>query len=160
MAEGLHRAEEVTAEHAATRGLPRRGILNWFLGGSVAATCGSVLYPILRYLVPPEVPEAQTDRTVAARESDLKPNDGRIFAFGSRPAILVRTDEGEYRAFSATCTHLNCTVQYRSDLKQIWCACHNGLYDLTGRNVGGPPPRPLEPYRVNVANGEVVVSKA
>ena len=150
----------MTGEDAAARAYPRRGLLNWFLGGSLAATCASVLYPVLRYLVPPDVPEAETSRTVAGREGDLKPNEGRVFAFGSRPAILVRTQEGEYRAFSATCTHLNCTVQYRADLKQIWCACHNGLYDLNGKNVGGPPPRPLESYQVNVANGDIVVSKA
>ena len=50
---------------------------------------------------------------------------------------------GNYRALSATCTHLGCIVQYRSDLQEIWCACHNGLYDLNGRNISGPPPRPL-----------------
>jgi Rieske Fe-S protein len=122
--------------------------------------CASVVYPVLRYIVPPEIPEAQTERTVAAREGELKPNEGRIFPFGGRAAILVRTEEGEYRAFSATCTHLNCTVQYRSDMKQLWCACHNGSYDLAGKNVAGPPPRPLDAYRVHVANGEIVVSRS
>jgi Rieske Fe-S protein len=96
---------------------------------------------------------------VACRDGELRPNEGRIFPFGGRAAIVVRTEEGEYRAFSATCTHLNCTVQYRPDLKQIWCACHNGSSDLAGKNVAGPPPRPLETYRVDVAGGEVVVSK-
>jgi len=137
----------------------RRRLLNWFLGTSLGAMCASVLYPVLRYLVPPDVPEAQTSRAVACRDGELKPNEGRIFPFGGRAAIVVRTEEGEYRAFSATCTHLNCTVQYRPDLKQIWCACHNGSYDLAGKNVAGPPPRPLETYRVDVAGGEVVVSK-
>ena len=139
--------------------MTRRRLLNWFLGTSLGAMCASVLYPVLRYLVPPDVPEAQTSRAVACRDGELKPNEGRIFPFGGRAAIVVRTEEGEYRAFSATCTHLNCTVQYRPDLKQIWCACHNGSYDLAGKNVAGPPPRPLETYRVDVAGGEVVVSK-
>jgi len=138
----------------------RRSVLNWFLGTAAGAMCASVLYPILRYLVPPPVPEAETTRTVAAREGELKAGEARVFPFGGRPAILLRTPEGEYRALSATCTHLNCTVQYRADLKAIWCACHNGTYDLTGHNVAGPPPRPLESYRVDVARGEVVVSKA
>ena len=140
--------------------LSRRRVLNWFLGTAAGAMCASVVYPILRYLVPPQLPEAETTRTVAAREGELKPGEAKVFPFGGRPAILVRTAEGEYRSLSATCTHLNCTVQYRGDLKAIWCACHNGMYDLAGRNVGGPPPRPLESYRVDVARGEVVVSKA
>jgi cytochrome b6-f complex iron-sulfur subunit len=141
-------------------GATRRGFLGWFLGTSVGAMCAAILYPVLRYISPPDVPEAQTNSTVAARDGELKPNEGRIFRFGSRPGILVRAEDGTYRALSATCTHLNCTVQYRGDLKQIWCACHNGFYDLDGRNVAGPPPRPLEEFKVNVANGDVVVSRS
>jgi len=138
----------------------RRSFLNWFLGTSVGAMCASILYPIARYISPPEVPEAQTSRVVAARVGDLRPNEGKIFRFGSQPGLLVMTADSRYVAFSATCTHLNCTVQYRDDLKEIWCACHNGFYNLKGEVVSGPPPKPLDVYEVNVANGEVVVSKA
>jgi Rieske Fe-S protein len=119
----------------------------------------SVFYPVLRYLVPPELPEAPTTRALAAREGDLRPNQGRVFRFGSRAGLLVRLPDGNYRAFDGTCTHLNCTVQYRPDLQQIWCACHNGYYDLGGRNVAGPPPRPLDGWEVHVVNGEVVVTR-
>ncbi len=138
----------------------RRDVLDWFLGTSAGAMCLSVVYPIVRYLIPPDVPEAPTSRTVAARADELKPGEGRIFPFGSHAGILVRTPEGHYRAFSATCTHLNCTVQYRGDLRQIWCACHNGFYDLSGKNVSGPPPRPLDEYQVHFVGTEIVVSKA
>ena len=138
----------------------RRGFLNWFLGTSVGAMMLSVLYPVSRYVSPPDIPEAQTSRVVAAREGDLKPNSGKIFRFGSLSGLLVRTSEGNYKAFSATCTHLNCTVQYKDDTRQIWCACHNGIYDLTGHNVSGPPPRPLEEYVVNGAEGDIVVSRS
>ena len=140
--------------------MTRRRVLDWFLGTSLGAMCVSVLYPVARYVIPPDLPEAPTKRALAAREGELKPNEARVFRFGSHPGLLVRDAEGGYRAFEATCTHLSCTVQYRADLEQIWCACHNGFYDLNGRNVSGPPPRPLEQYEVHVANGEVVVSKA
>ena len=66
---------------------------------------------------------------------------------------------GAYRALSATCTHLLWTVQYRPDLKEIWCPCHNGIYDLNGRNVSGPPPRPLDVFDVHLGGDEVVVSR-
>lgn len=138
----------------------RRGFLNWFLGTSVGALCVSVLYPVTRYVTPPDIPEAQTSQAVAGTEGELKPNEGKIFRFGGQPGLLVRTGDGGYKAFAGTCTHLNCTVQYRDDLKQIWCACHNGYYDLNGAVTGGPPPRPLEEYTVNVANGEIVVTRA
>jgi Rieske Fe-S protein len=54
---------------------------------------------------------------------------------------------------------LQCTVQYRDDLHHVWCACHNGHYDLNGKNISGPPPRPLEQYAVNVRGDEIFVSK-
>lgn len=137
----------------------RRSFVQWFLGGSLGATMLSVIYPVMEFLIPPDVSEAPQNSVVAGRVDDLKPNTGIIFKFGSRPGILIRTAEGELRAFSATCTHLDCTVQYRADLQRIWCACHDGQFDLNGTNVAGPPPRPLEKYLVNVRDEDIVVSK-
>jgi Rieske Fe-S protein len=136
---------------------PRRDVLNWLLGGWVSGVVGSIVYPIARYLVPPELPEAAPPSVTAGKASTLLANSGRIVPFGNQPVIVVRTAGGELRAFSATCTHLTCTVQYRSDLEEIWCACHNGHYDLNGRNVSGPPPRPLDPFDVTVHGEDIVI---
>jgi len=138
----------------------RRGFLNFFLGGGVLALLGGIVYPIIRFVIPPEQPEAAASQVVAAKVGDLTPNSGKIFRFGKDPAILVMTASGEYRAFTAICTHLDCTVQFRSDLEQIWCACHNGHYDLYGNNVSGPPPAPLTQYTVAVRGDQIIVSKA
>ena len=138
----------------------RRYFVNTLLGSGMVATAVSIFYPILKFVIPPDSAESAVMSVSAGRSDDVQPNSGTIFKFGGEPGLLIRTPEGELRAFSARCTHLNCTVQYRGDLKTIWCACHNGLYDLTGRNVGGPPPRPLESYKVDAIRGEVVVSKA
>jgi len=138
----------------------RRKFLNWFLGTAAGAFAISVLYPITRYLIPPQVEESSARTvTLAIKPQEVKPNSGQIFRFGSRPAILIDTPTGELKAFSAICTHLDCIVQYRSDLSQIWCACHNGHFDLNGKNVEGPPPRPLEEYVVNLRGEQIVVSK-
>jgi Rieske Fe-S protein len=138
---------------------PRRDFLNWLLGLSGGGVCGAVLYPVLRFLTPPEVPEATALSASAGSARSLAPNTARVVAFGSQPAIVVRTSAGDLRAFSAACTHLDCTVQYRPDLQRIWCACHNGQYDLNGRNVAGPPPRPLEAFDVNVRDDDIVISR-
>jgi cytochrome b6-f complex iron-sulfur subunit len=138
----------------------RRGFINWFLGTAAGAFLISVLYPVSRYLIPPEVAESTASSVkLTVKPTDVKPNSGTIFKFGNNPGILVRTPTGELRAFSAVCTHLNCTVQYRPDLTEIWCACHNGRYNLNGKNVAGPPPRPLEAYAVNARGDQIVVSK-
>ena len=137
----------------------RRRFIGSLLGGGLFASAVSFLYPVLRYIVPPAVADLGGDEVVAAKIGELKANSSKIFRFGNRPGLLLLTAEGEYRAMSATCTHLSCTVQYRSDVHQVWCACHNGMYDLGGRNVSGPPPRPLEAFQVHVRGDEVVVSR-
>lgn len=139
----------------------RRGFLNWLLGTSTGAFLLAVLYPVGRYLVPPAVGESTAGSvTLPIKPEEVKPNSGQIFKFGARPGILIRTPAGELRAFSAVCTHLNCTVQYRPDLSHVWCACHNGHFDLTGKNIAGPPPRPLETFVVNARGNQIVVSKS
>jgi Rieske Fe-S protein len=147
------------AEAFAPSPANRRTLLTFLLGGWGAGVLGAIVYPILRFLVPPEIPEAPTLSVNAGKASELAPNSGRIVAFGTQPAIVIRLASGELRAFTATCTHLSCTVQYRPDLHQIWCACHNGHYDLAGRNVAGPPPRPLQSFEVNVRDNEIILSR-
>ena len=138
----------------------RRGFINWLLGTSLAGLVLSVLYPVTRYLIPPAVGESTSATvTLAIRPEDVPPNSGQIFRFGSKPGILLRTPSGELRAFSAACPHLGCIVQYRDDLNRVWCACHNGHFDLNGRVVQGPPPGPLETFVVNERGDEIVVSR-
>ena len=137
----------------------KRNFLKFLLSGSLLALVGSVLYPILAYLKPPVQAEVEVSSVKAGKLDDLVKDSGQIVKFGSKPVILVRTANDELRAFSATCTHLDCTVQYKKELGLIWCACHNGKYDLNGRNVSGPPPRPLDEYRVIVQGGEIMISK-
>ena len=138
----------------------RRRLLNLLLTLSGTAVGAAVLYPVVRYLVPPEVEEATSNQvTLDFGPAEIGPNSGRIFRFGSRPGLLVRTPGGELRAFDATCTHLDCTVQYRDDISHIWCACHNGHYNLQGQPIKGPPPRSLPEYQVQVSGEEIIVSR-
>ena len=139
--------------------LGRRAFLVLVLKGGGLALFGAAIYPILRYCYPPASSDSSVSSAVAGKVGDLAPNAAKIFRFGTRPGLLVRTPQGELKAFSAVCTHLNCTVQYDDQASVIWCACHNGKFDLNGQVISGPPPRPLEPYQVNVRGDEVVVSK-
>jgi Rieske Fe-S protein len=140
-------------------GVNRRQFTSFLLGGGLIGWLGSVFYPVVSFLRPPDIPEANVQSVNGGLVSEFGSNSAEILKFGRKPVILIRTESGEFRAFAATCTHLDCIVQYRGDLKQIWCACHNGLYDLKGRNVSGPPPKPLEEYAVNIVNDEILVSK-
>ena len=137
----------------------RRTLLRWLLGGGFTASLLSFLYPAMKFMNPPSVPEASTNEVSAGKVQSLRPNSGKIVKFGSRPALLIRVNETEWRAFSAICTHLNCTVQFQDSTRQIWCACHNGYYDINGKVVSGPPPRPLEEYAVHIRGEDVVITR-
>ncbi|HKW88094.1 MAG TPA: Rieske 2Fe-2S domain-containing protein [Candidatus Acidoferrales bacterium] len=137
----------------------RRHFLEIFLGTSVVASLVSFLYPVLRYLIPPAQTELGGNMVLAGHVGDLKANSGVIFRFGERPALLILSPDGQYHAISAVCTHLGCTVQYRGDLHEVWCACHNGLYTITGKNISGPPPKPLEEYDVFIKGKKIYAQR-
>ena len=138
----------------------RRRFLDYLLASGVVTTLSAIFYPIIRFMSPPQIVEAMQNSVVAAKINELPPNSGKIFKFGNKPGLIVRTATGELKAFSAVCTHLDCIVQYRAETKQIWCACHNGQYNLSGQNIGGPPPRPLEEFTVNTRGDDIVVTRA
>jgi Rieske Fe-S protein len=137
----------------------KRDFLKYILGGSFIAWIGTILYPLVAYLKPPIQAEVEVTSVKVGKLQDIEKDSGQIVKFGTKPVILVRAANGDLTAFNATCTHLDCTVQFRKDMGVIWCACHNGKYDLTGRNIEGPPPRPLDPLRVVVQGDEVFISK-
>jgi len=159
---GTEKASLPTAADAT--GFDRRRFLDALLTVGFVSTAAAIAYPVGRYLVPPASGEPATESVVAARVRALRPNSAAIFKFGSKPGIVVRTADGDVRAFSAVCSHLDCTVQFKSDTSQLWCACHNGTYDLGGNVVSGPPPRGLEKFVVNLRgegdDADIVVSRA
>lgn len=140
-------------------GVSRREFLRVLLGGGFFSLVGATVYPVMRYLWPPQGVEPSVSNVVAAKAGELLSNSAKIFRFWNRPGLLIHTSQGELKAFSAVCTHLNCTVQYDPEAGVIWCACHNGKFDLNGQVISGPPPKPLEAYQVNVRGDEIVVSK-
>jgi Rieske Fe-S protein len=148
-------------KHTATSGqYTKRDFLKYVLGGGLVAWIGSVLYPVFAFLIPPKQGDVEVSNVMVGKLSEIERDSGMIVRFGNKPVILVRLDSGELRAFDGTCTHLDCTVQYRKDMGVIWCACHNGKYDLSGRNIAGPPPRPLDEYKVVTKEDEIFVSKS
>jgi cytochrome b6-f complex iron-sulfur subunit len=163
----MTRIADVPARPGAAGRAPdanRRTFLDSLLAVGFVSTAVAMAYPVTQYLVPPANGEPETASVVAGKAAALKPNSGKVFKFGNRPGIVVRTADGDVRAFSAVCTHLDCTVQFKTDTSQLWCACHNGTYDLGGNVVSGPPPRGLEKFVVNVrgegADADIVVSRA
>jgi len=138
--------------------LNRRKFVNTLLGIGGMGGLLTIIYPALSFLKPPKLATPNVNSVKVGSASEFAANSSRIIKFGRKPVILVKTAEGNFIALAATCTHLDCIVQYKEDTKQIWCACHNGIYDLKGRNVSGPPPRALENYSVKVIKDEIIIT--
>ena len=135
----------------------RREFLNVLLGGGLIAWIGSLLFPVFKFLEPPPLDEVKVSSVKIGNVEDMEKDSGKIIKFGNKPVIVIRKINGDYIAFSAECTHLDCIVQYRKDYGQIYCACHNGRYDLNGRVASGPPPAPLKKYGIAIKDNEVIV---
>jgi cytochrome b6-f complex iron-sulfur subunit len=139
----------------------------WFVRAAVGtvgcAYVGLVGYPVFRYLYAPvekAAAAAAVSEVTLPKADELPVGTAMIFKFGVKPALLIHQKDGSWSALSAVCTHLACTVQYEPDQDRVFCACHGGVYDpKTGVNVSGPPPKPLDPYKVKVVPGSVTVTR-
>ena len=148
-----------TEEQMSRRGFAKLGI------GAVGLCYATALgYPVYRYLATPARRAAEVAKVseVSFAEAEL-PGAGTamMFRFGVHPAMLIHHADGSYVCFDAVCTHLGCTVQYQPEQGRIFCACHGGVYDpQSGKNLAGPPPKPLKPYTVEIGNGKVTITRA
>lgn len=110
-------------------------------------------------------PEAGGGETVAqvqsgtaiTQESDVAQGSALEFTDeeGGQPAVLVHLESGDFVAYSAVCTHRQCTVGYSEG--NLSCPCHGSVFDPTsgGAVVNGPATQPLPEIPVEVRDGEV-----
>lgn len=93
-----------------------------------------------------------------ARRAELAIGETRVFNYPAQHdnCVLVRLAEDEFVAYSQKCTHLSCAVIPRPEQGVIHCPCHEGYFDLrTGREIQGPPPRPLPRVLLEVRDGDI-----
>lgn len=132
------------------------------LGGLGALWCGAAAYPTYKYLAPQPVPDPFGKEGKALVEkislADVaQPGTGKNGGYGGRGLIVLRKPDGTLKAFDAKCTHAGCNVAFEGS--RLHCPCHGGIYDLDGKNVAGPPPKPLHELRVFEEKGVLYVSR-
>ena len=139
--------------------ISRRSFVDWLLTGGLVAWGIGFVAPVLSYVWPAQHRGPSTQTVSAGKATDFPDGQAKIVAVNGHPVIVVRTPQG-FRAFSAICTHLGCIVGWDAQRREITCPCHAGVFDLNGRPVSGPPPRPLAEHGVVVINGEIMVKSA
>jgi Rieske Fe-S protein len=71
------------------------------------------------------------------------------------PAILIRPEPEVLLGFSQKCTHLGCVVSFAPGGEEFECPCHEGVFDLEGEPIAGPPDRPLARIDLEVRSGVI-----
>ena len=126
--------------------IARRSFLNRV--GALVGTglFAQIILPVWRYLFPGMSREPDkivfTDQMLADLNATA-PGDCFRFQWGAVPGLALLAQNGELRVFKGVCTHADCNVAWRPNWRDFFCACHEGRYDEFGKNVEGPPPRPL-----------------
>lgn len=69
-------------------------------------------------------------------------------------AFLIPTEKG-LLALSPVCSHFGCLVNFRRDKKEFLCPCHGGRYNVYGKNLSGPPPKPLSQFPILIKDGHI-----
>ena len=136
--------------------MKRRNFLGKIAGGSVAAMGGLVAFMGVGFLYPLE--KRKPKPLFICFENDIP--DGKPFPITDltgRTVFLIRGKDSELLAVSTVCTHLGCAVFYRSEDQIFDCPCHQGVFDIEGNPVSGPPERPLDRYPVEVRGGKVFI---
>lgn len=72
-------------------------------------------------------------------------------------AWVSKKPGGQIIAFAPSCTHLGCAFHYDEKSKNYLCPCHTSTFDLEGRPLAGPAPRPLDRYRTRVEGGKLLL---
>lgn len=107
---------------------------------------GTLGLRFLQFLVPPRQAK-QAESVLIGAESRIPLGDAVSMDLGGHKILVLKTEEG-VTAFSRRCTDLGCLVSWSKEREQFLCPCHQGVYDKTGLNIAGPPPRPLDRYEI------------
>jgi nitrite reductase/ring-hydroxylating ferredoxin subunit len=110
----------------------------------------------LNHLTKQRRPAAPRVRIASLR--DVPVGTSIVFSYPTehQRCLLIRPEEGVLVAYSQSCTHLACAVVPRIEEGVLHCPCHEGFFDLrSGRNIAGPPPRPLPRIVLDLDGDEV-----
>ncbi|WP_031016326.1 Rieske (2Fe-2S) protein [Streptomyces sp. NRRL S-1314] len=94
--------------------------------------------------------------TQLASTADIPEGGGKVFA--DQKVVVVQPSAGEFKAYSATCTHQGCAVKSVSD-GLINCPCHNSNFSVADGSVSsGPATKPLPEVRITVDGDSITLA--
>ena len=134
----------------------RRFLSQAVMGFGMLFGVGALALRFAQFLIPTGKAR-RYEAVLIGAESRIPIGDAMPMDLGSHKILVLRTDEG-VTAFSRRCTDLGCLVSWSRDREQFVCPCHQGVFDKTGLNVAGPPPRPLDRFEILKRGGQLYVN--
>lgn len=122
---------------------------------SLLGLFGQAGVALLDYLKPRTTEGGFGSKVIAGRPKEFKNNTVSLVQQGH--VYISRLEDGTFLALWQRCTHLGCTVPWRQDEKQFHCPCHSSLFNSRGEVIGGPAPRPLDLFPIELVDGNLVV---
>ena len=129
----------------------RRFLSQAVMGFGLLFGMGTLALRFAQFLIPSPLAK-RYEAVLIGTLSQVPIGDAKAMDLGGHKIVVLRTDDG-ITAFSRRCTDLGCLVSWNREREQFVCPCHQGVFDKTGLNVAGPPPRPLDRYEV-IRRGE------
>ena len=137
----------------------RRKFLDRLLIGWSGLLLSPIIYGVSQYILPPVLRDRLVKSLIVATQSDIPLGGFKIVKFNKKPVIILRSVEGQVKAFSAVCTHLGCIVEFVPKDNRFNCNCHGSTFDSDGKNIGGPAPKPLQPFRVLFHDQNIIIEE-
>jgi cytochrome b6-f complex iron-sulfur subunit len=136
--------------------ISRRRLMAYAWIGAAAIVMGELIGGTFAFLWPRRKGPKVETVFIAGKVTDFKV--GEVIPSRKERTFILRT-EGGFLAISAICTHLHCIVNWNEMLKKFECPCHGAKFNQNGEVLEGPPPRPLDLYKLQIVAGNVVVDR-
>jgi len=135
--------------------ISRRNFLSWAFGVALIGLFGQAGTALFQFFKPRIEPGTFGGKVVAGQVDEFQP--GTVSHVPKGRFYISRLEDGGMLALWQRCTHLGCTVPWREDEHQFHCPCHSSLFNTKGEVTGGPAPRPLDLFLMEVVDGQVIV---
>jgi cytochrome b6-f complex iron-sulfur subunit len=139
------------------RASSRRGFLGrlWLVLGGVALA--EAAWIVVAFFKPRPRASSSGNDTIFVAGPVERFQPGTVTAFPAGRFYLARLGDGGFLALNRECTHLGCTVPWVEAEERFVCPCHASSFDIAGRVLGPPAPRPLDLFPVRIENRIVKV---
>ena len=147
----------------------RRRFLGFAIGGIAGALTLGYAVPLVSYLIKPSLKKTEEPWSLICCTDGLAVDEPKSVTFRSQyksgweeekvehDVWVVKKPDGAFTVYSPVCPHLGCGYHWNDATQRFECPCHASVYDINGKVLGGPAPRPLDTLPTKIEDGNLYV---